>query len=401
MSISSRSSKSVEAIARDLVKIPSFVRDGTNERAVADYLVEFLNRHTSMRVETQVLTDGRCNVVAQSDDGEPHLLLAGHMDTVEPKAGWQRDQYGQSEDHGRLYGLGSYDMKSGIAAILHAVAEFQPAPPGLQLLFYCDEEYDFQGMRAFLDAVDNGERNRPRRCVITEPTDLKPQRAHRGLVELNIVVRGRTGHAGDPSKGTNAIDGLTEVLKRLRRKLRQFRSDALGIPTVNLAYLHGGLATSDDVRQERPSREGNNIADWAEAVIDIRTTVIECNAAWIEDYIRAQALDLNLGVLAIEMRHDLGALDVPERDLDFLEQALKEQNLPVAYRDARTLGYGDGQMIWQRWSIPVAYLGPTGDGMHAVDEYVELESLLPLARTLTSLIRICCSGERPVHPLTA
>ena len=136
-------------IVQDLVGIPTATgqEGGLFEQGAAEYIEALLRqRYPWLRLSRQDIGEGRFNVVAKSD-GEPQLLLAGHLDTVELKTGWNHNPAGEIAGN-RLYGVGSIDMKSGIACIVAALDGLEPVP-GLTLLFYCDEEYDFKGMRHF------------------------------------------------------------------------------------------------------------------------------------------------------------------------------------------------------------------------------------------------------------
>lgn len=380
-----RSNPDVTQIAADLVERASYVSDRKNEYAAAQYIIDFLTTSTSLKVEVQRIADGRVNVSAKSpiDGGTaPGLLLAGHIDTVEPRQSVDRNQFQGIIENGRLYGLGSLDMKGGLAAMLAAIATFDEPPPGLQLLFYCDEEYDFLGMTHFLSTYVGLP---PAACIIAEPTDLKIQRSHRGLIELRVVIRGRTGHASDPANGLNAIDGLYTAVSRLREQLARYSSETLGLPTLNLAYLRGGLATSAD---EIPTlgSNGNNIPDWAEAIIEIRPTSASCDAKGVCGLLEGNLNRLGLQLLQVETRHDLGALEVPEEELGFLEKAVAAAELQPSYLNAKSRGYGDGELVRRQWNIPVAYFGASGDGMHASNEYVDIRSLHALERVMRELM---------------
>lgn len=384
------------AITRDLVRIPSHVGSGSDEVEVAEYIEAFLSSSTLFSLSRQKVEGRRYNLVARSDHRPTGLLLAGHMDTVDPKAGWSgdRDQFAAEVDGGMLFGLGSLDMKSGIAAILAAAASLTYVPDGLELLFYCDEEYDFAGMRTYIER-HRGEP--PRRCVIAEPTDLLIRTDQRGLVEVDLTVTGVTGHSSNPEGGTNAIDGIWSVIERTRAWLSRFASPSLGAPTVNVAFLRGGLRPADPTKSpvEILGRRGNNIADWAEAVIEVRTTTEECRAEPLVEYMRAQAGALGLGVEEVLVRHDLGAMTVQREEVAFVEDALRDAGLGVSHaEDGKRRGYSDVAMLRSAWGVPVATLGPRGSGMHAVDECVEIASIGQLQAAITSLIGVCCAPTR-------
>src|SRR5690606_27546138 len=106
--------------------------------------------------------------------------------------------------------------------IASAISALDPAAPiyGLTMLFYCDEEYDFEGMRKFIGGLRKTQI--PKFAIVLEPTDLGIWNAHRGLVELSYSHFGRSGHAARPSSGRNAIDGMMFVLADLKKYIASF-----------------------------------------------------------------------------------------------------------------------------------------------------------------------------------
>ncbi|HSX00605.1 MAG TPA: M20/M25/M40 family metallo-hydrolase, partial [Candidatus Saccharimonas sp.] len=268
--------------------------------------------------------------------------------------------------------------KGGIATILAAVAQ-TGAQSGLTLLFYCDEEYDFAGMRAFLAQEPAGPR--PELALIAEPSNGYIWNAHRGLIELHLAVGGRTGHAANPAAGINAITSLADVLRDLAGWLNRFDSPALGRPSLNVAYLRGGLNRGQPGGEVELGRDGNNIADYAEAILDIRPTLPSLRAAAVVAQVQELVTTAKLELLAADIRHDLGALATDPANLVTLEAIVSG-----GYLDGRDRGYGDGQLIAEAWDIPVAYLGPAGANAHAADEWVSRRSLRQIAQTYTRII---------------
>lgn len=368
-------------ITRDLVGIPTAIgqSSGLFEQKAAEYIEGVLRRYPWLQLSRQEIGEGRYNVVAKSA-GEPQLLLAGHMDTVELKTGWQHNPMGEVVD-GRFYGVGAIDMKSGIACILAALEELGPVP-GLTLLFYCDEEYDFKGMRYFIA----NEANVGRLAAVAEPTDLLLSTSMRGLIELKLVITGRTGHAARPFEGINALDAASSAVREVRDWLSQFDDVQLKRPVSNLAYVHGGvkLPTPDGYTI---GCQGNNIADHAEMVFEVRPTRPELRASNLAGRFWENLTACGCEV-TIETRHDLGSMNT-EREaiadvVSLLDDVLVQYGAeyPPAraahdqvYKDPTKSGYGDGQMIAERYGIPVFEMGPVGGNMHGAEEWVDIPSL--------------------------
>ena len=102
-------------LLEELVSIPSQTGE---ERRIAERLEELLAQRgfSTRRLE---IAPGRFNVLAERGGSGKRIGLYGHMDTVAPAEGWV-DPYRLKKSGDRLIGLGAWDMKGGISAMLHA-----------------------------------------------------------------------------------------------------------------------------------------------------------------------------------------------------------------------------------------------------------------------------------------
>jgi acetylornithine deacetylase len=188
---------------------------------------------------------GKFNLVAKHGVGEDGLVLAGHTDTVPfDAARWRHDPFGAEVRDGRLYGLGSADMKSFLAVAAHAAARIDLAglTRPLVILGTADEESGMGGARALVAA---GERLGAR-ALVGEPTGLRPINRHKGVLMERIRIEGRSGHASDPAAGLNAIDGAMAVITALHDFVDHLAAELpdLGFPvpgpTLNVGAIRGG-----------------------------------------------------------------------------------------------------------------------------------------------------------------
>ena len=371
----------IARITQQLVQKPSFVDAHHNERRVADFIFSYLKRVPYLTVRRENVTVGRVNIIATSV-GRPQLLLAAHMDTVEPRSGQGRSQFGGVIRGNRLFGLGAYDTKGGTAALLTSLRRFRNVS-GLTLLFYCDEEYNFLGMKSFL-ARHRGSLGSL--AVLSEPTHLKIWNAHRGLIELSFSVKGRSGHPAHEPRHRGAVWNTLEGLTALERRLRRYRDSVLGRPIFNVARFQGGLrlAGSPDYGL-RFASSANNISDYAHVLLEVRTPSPTLRAArivlFLERFFRTRDLVLD----DIVIKHDLGALATPKGRL--LEAVVRESIGKISYLDPSRKGYSDGQLLHEKLSIPVAYFGPAGGNAHAPGEWVDIPSLLRLSNFYANLLK--------------
>lgn len=232
-------------IAEPTVSSVDPARDQGNRRLV-DLLADWLEA-AGFRVAPMAIPDrpGKLNLIATLGEGPGGLVLAGHTDTVpfDPDR-WSHDPLRLTEDEGRLYGLGTSDMKSFLAIAIEAARGLaaKDLRQPLVILATADEESSMSGARALVAA------GRPlgRYALIGEPTGLAPVRLHKGVMGEAVRLIGRTGHASDPSLGRNALDGMQAVMAEIltwREALEErFGHPAFAVPgpTVNLGHIHGG-----------------------------------------------------------------------------------------------------------------------------------------------------------------
>jgi succinyl-diaminopimelate desuccinylase len=189
------------ALTAELVDIPSVSRD---ERALADHLEARLRALPHLDVTRHL-----DNVVARTELGRAsRLLLAGHTDTV-PVNG----NAGARVEGDVLHGLGSSDMKAGVAVAL-ALAEAIPEPAiDVTWVFYAGEEIE-----AAANGLGHLFRDRPElvaadAAVVGEPTDGLVEGGCQGTLRLAVTLAGARAHTARPWKGVNAIHRLGEVLR--------------------------------------------------------------------------------------------------------------------------------------------------------------------------------------------
>lgn len=236
---------------RQLVAAPSVsspdARFDQSNRAVIDLVADWAETvGFSVRLEALPGDSGKANLVATLGVGDDGLVLSGHTDTVPYDAArWTDDPFMLAERDGKLFGLGTADMKGFFAAALHAIARFEVTElrRPITLLGTADEESTMNGARALAEA---GERF-GRYAIIGEPTGLRPIRKHKGVFYVQVSVGGKAGHASNPALGVNAIDGLRLVLPALQAWRdtigERYRDDDFEVPTPTLSF---GRVTGGD-----------------------------------------------------------------------------------------------------------------------------------------------------------
>ncbi len=208
-------------LLKDLVAIdsvnPALVPGAAGEAAIARALVAEYRR-IGLATEVQEVAPGRPNVVGVLDGRAPgrSLMLCGHIDTV-GVAGMARP-FDPVERDGRVYGRGSQDMKSGVAAMIDAarvVIESGGLAAGrLIVAAVVDEEHESIGADALVTRwrADGG--------VVTEPTGLAVAVAHKGFEWVDGRDRG-AGRARQPPRRRPRRDHADGACARRARSARQ------------------------------------------------------------------------------------------------------------------------------------------------------------------------------------
>ncbi|MDC9615080.1 acetylornithine deacetylase [Xenorhabdus khoisanae] len=223
--------------------------DQSNE-VVINLLAEWL-KEIGFSIEIQAVpeTRGKFNLLATLGSGSGGLLLCGHTDTVPFDAGrWTQDPFTLTERDGKLYGLGTADMKGFFAFIIDALRDIDVSKLShpLYILATADEETSMAGARYFAANANI----RPDFAIIGEPTSLQPIRAHKGHMAQSIRIEGKSGHSSDPARGVNAIDlmheSITQLMKLRNTLQKRYHNPAFVIPypTMNFGHIHGGDAAN-------------------------------------------------------------------------------------------------------------------------------------------------------------
>ena len=248
------------ALTRELLAFNTINPPGM-ERACARHLGALLEG-AGFRVEYHEFAEARTSLIATigGDAARAPLCFTGHIDTVPLGAArGSRYAFAGEADGARLYGRGSTDMKSGIAAFVAAAVELAPKlgrGPGLSLVITAGEEIGCEGAKYLADHRLLG---RAGAIVVAEPTGNYPYVGHKGLAWFEIETAGVTAHGSMPEVGDNAIVKMAKVIGDLDGFRFPVEEHAvMGKPTFNIGTIRGGLNT-------------NSVPDEAVLTVDTRT----------------------------------------------------------------------------------------------------------------------------------
>ncbi|RQD70472.1 MAG: M20 family peptidase [Tindallia sp. MSAO_Bac2] len=253
-------------LTKDLIKIPSHKDVKTQEKEIAEYMYEYF-RKNNVEVSLEHVIDDRSNVIAyiKGNDGEngKSLMLNGHIDTVPPDnmnvnlfGAEMRPEELFSGDikEGYIWGRGAVDMKGPVAAMMMALVVLKRANLNLagDIVFsgVVGEETKSEGTEHLVSCEECLVKKHIKLdgAVVGEPTNFKYVASHRGLVWLDIKIKGKGAHSGTPHKGINAIEKAVEFLSKVKEelypKLKERQHDFMGTSVMNIGTIQGGTGQS-------------------------------------------------------------------------------------------------------------------------------------------------------------
>jgi acetylornithine deacetylase len=247
----------IEAVRllKSLIAIPSTSRE---EEKAAD----FLQRH----LETIGMETGRKgnNVWSMSpafDLKKPTILLNSHIDTVKPVSGWMKEPFAAVETNGKLYGLGSNDAGASLVCLLQVFLELCKTTQPYNIIFLASCEEEVSGGKGVADvlpilpSIDF--------ALVGEPTEMQPAIAERGLMVLDVIAKGKAGHAAR-NEGINAIYEAMDDLQWLRDYHFERVSPLLGAVKMTVTMIQAGT-------------QHNVIPDRCTMTVDVRSNELYTN----------------------------------------------------------------------------------------------------------------------------
>jgi succinyl-diaminopimelate desuccinylase len=220
------------ALTERLVDIPSVSGD---EQQIADLVEAALRELSHLEVQRFGHT-----LVARTSLGRPdRVVLAGHLDTVP-----EHDNLPSRREGDVIHGLGSCDMKSGVAVALHLAATVPDPRSDVTYVFYECEEVDAERNGLFRLSQSHPELLQADFAVLLEPSDGVVEAGCQGTLRVDVTVTGERAHSARSWRGSNAIHSAGEVIDRLRAyEPRKPVIDGLEYHEgLNAVHISGGVA---------------------------------------------------------------------------------------------------------------------------------------------------------------
>lgn len=236
-------------LLKKLIATPSVSR---NEKDAADIIEQTIR---SYGFEPQREANNLWIIDPHYDESRPTLLLNAHIDTVKPVASWSREPFSPDVEDGVLYGLGSNDCGGGLCSLLQIFRMLTEKPQSYNLIYLASAEEEVSGK----DGITRALPLLPHidLAIVGEPTGMNPAVAEKGLMVLDVIAHGKSGHAAR-NEGVNAIYEALDDIRWIRDYKFEKVSEFLGPTKMTLTVVNAGT-------------QHNVIPDKCTMLVDIRT----------------------------------------------------------------------------------------------------------------------------------
>lgn len=349
------------ALLKQLIAIPSLSRE---EEQTASLLYRYLESKG-----LDVMGKHHNVWVCSSDFRHdwPTILLNSHHDTVKPVASWQKNPYEPVVEDGKLYGLGSNDAGASLVSLLHTFLHFNQVPDrGFNLIFAATAEEEISGRNGIetvlpeLGDIDLG--------IVGEPTNMQMAIAEKGLLVLDGVAKGVSGHAAR-HEGVNAIYIALQDIQWIKDFHFADKSKLLGEVHMCVTQIQAGT-------------QHNVVPDECTFVVDVRTNEKYTNEEVFEVIERntnstMTARSFRLSSSRIPQQHPLVQRGISLGLTYYGSPTLSDQAL---MRGFPTLKMGPGQTERSHIADEFIYLDEIREGIRL---YIELLTDLKIEKVET------------------
>lgn len=305
----------------------------------------------------------------------PHLCFCGHVDVVPAGEGWKSDPYDPIEQDGFIYGRGTQDMKSGVAAMVIAFKECQTFQGRLSLLLTGDEEGDaeFGTVEVLKQLKERGEL--PDFAVVGEPTCEEHfgdavKVGRRGSVNGFLELFGKQGHAAYPEKADNPVEKIAPILYKIAGRDLDQGDEFFAPSKFVITDIRGGV-------------EKTNVTPGSlKLIFNVRNstaTTPEQIETFVHEHFEGRDYQLDLRVSSRPFRTNQ---DSPV--VSAMSEAIR-QICGVTPNLSTAGGTSDARFLAE-YGIECVEFGVINDRIHAVDERVQVEEVRQLKAVYTSLI---------------
>ena len=279
------------------------------------------------------------------DSEKPTLMLNSHLDTVQPASGYTIDPYNPEKSDKYVYGLGSNDAGASVVSMIHSLIHLKNAILSFNLMLVLSTEEENSGnngMKLIWQKISN----QVDMAIIGEPTGMRAAIAERGLLVIDGLANGISGHAAR-EEGVNALYLALDDISTLRSTKFKKTSPTMGEVKLTVTQINAGT-------------QHNVVPDKCSFVVDIRPTELYSNSE-IMEMLQPKVKS----ILKARSLTNKSSATPPDHSL---MQCVKQLGIE-SYTSPTTSD-------WMRVTCPAIKMGPGESARsHQADEYVLIEEL--------------------------
>ena len=345
-----------------------------NDGGLLDYIEDYLDDFLAVRVDVEDVKN--LFIYKKFGDGE-HLCFAGHVDVVPAGNGWDTNPYKAVEKDGYIYGRGTQDMKSGVAAFTQALKDTQNFDGTLSLMLTSDEEGDaINGTVKVLEFLENNDLL-PDAVVVAEPTCEETfgdaiKVGRRGSINGYITLNGKQGHAAYPEKAINPIHNIAQVLQNMAGVNLDNGDEFFSPSKFVITDIRSGMEVTNVTPNE------------LNMMFNVRNTTITTQKEV------TMFVDENLKNLDYELRLTQGSYpfktDTDTKLVKKIDEAIKSVT-GIQTKHSTAGGTSDARFI-APLGVDVIEFGVKNDTIHSVNERTTKKEVEDLYKVFKNLIEI-------------
>ncbi len=401
------------SLLSQLLQIPSDNPPGDTV-ALAEFILEYFE---GFGIDGEIIETkpGVANVVASMGEGEPHLVLNGHLDTFPAEVGeeWSMDPYlGQVKD-GCIYGRGAGDMKGGLASLIHCFTLMSQTDFRGRLTFTGTSDEETGGEWGALWLLNRDESLHGDAVLNGEPSGLTVRIGEKSRVSLVLEAYGKAAHGsfagyvgenaimkmvgllplvesfqGTPAVFTEETLALTEeVMKGYRKQYgheSETMANVLKEVTINIGTITGG--SSDNI-----------VPAYCKVKVDARLP-LGISPRGITEMIRQRIHEVEPSIKVGWVRPPQIVTESTYSGTGTRITRLLAENSRMVTSEEPLYSFTSGGTdcrFWRKIGVPAVCYGPRVYGMGGVDEHITVDDLITTAKVHMGTIFDFLGGEKP------
>ncbi len=343
-----------------------------DDGGILDFIENYLGEYSAVRIDVEDVKN--LFIYKKFSEGE-HLCFAGHVDVVPAGDGWECEPYDAIEKDGYIYGRGTQDMKSGVAAFTQVLKDTDTFNGTLSLLLTSDEEGDAKyGTVKVLEYLKD-KNLLPDSIIVAEPTCEEKfgdavKVGRRGSINGYIELVAKQGHAAYPEKAINPIHQISKVLPHIAGVNLDSGDDFFSPSKFVITDIRAGM----QVTNVTPGK--------LNMMFNVRNST-KTDAKDIENFIHKHFKDFNYSLKLNQSAYPF-MTQVDSKIVKTLDKAILHVT-QIKAKHSTAGGTSDARFI-APYGIDVVEFGVKNDRIHAPNERTSIQEVIGLFKIFKKVI---------------